>query len=198
MGRIKSNLINVPKYRLMMTLLWLTSLTVLAMKLGVISFLIVFAIPMVIIYQICSLLHLLTEHVWIIRNENTTVEQSHINNCLARFCGQHTPKKSKNIIFNVWNWSIWISAHLFYHLPVRMLVLQGTLIVHDWHHRFGGHPDWANTIQLREADVQKLKADDVYDYTEIWGFDKVINYVLSTISECDEDVDISQYDYRLN
>jgi hypothetical protein len=155
-GRIKSNFVGLPTYRLVMSVLWLCSLSSIAVNLGASTFALAIVIPMTIIYQICSILHLLTEHVWIIRKDGMSIEQSHISHCLGRFSGQPTPANSGSILKQSFNWIVWFTAHAIYHLPVRMLVLQGTLTVHDWHHRFGGHPDWANTIHHREKHVQKL------------------------------------------
>lgn len=198
-GRLKSNFIGTPVYRKFMTVFWLASLSIIAQSMGFNTFVITIALPFTVIYQICSLLHLLTEHTWIIKAQGAESEQAHIDNCLGRFSGRMLPKTTGKPIQDVVNRAIWGLEHLFYHLPIRMLVLQGTLTVHDWHHRFGAHPDWVNTIQLREEEVQKQLNSGTCDYVDIWGFHNVIEYVLKSVSEADElqESDMN-YTYRLN
>ncbi|WP_323856009.1 hypothetical protein [Xenorhabdus koppenhoeferi] len=194
-GRIKSNLVGVPKYRFIMTIIQLMVLGYLIWYLGIVSFLLMIVVPYVIVYQIASLLHLITEHVWLLRKEKETIRDSHINNSLGRFCGSPCPK---SFALKYWpQWVVWSITHLFYHLPIRMLVVQGSLVCHDWHHRVSSVKDWYNYAALREANAEKLAEEGSYDYTEFWGFHNCLDYVLTMINQADL-VEISDLKYRLN
>ncbi|MFJ2541122.1 fatty acid desaturase [Pseudomonas sp. NPDC087614] len=194
-GRIKSNLIGVPLYRFAMSTLWIGILASIAWFYGVGVFCLLVVVPLVFVYQAASLLHLLTEHVWLLRGKDETVRDSRIKNCHGRFCG--TPCPSSFTIAKVPQWFTWIVAHLFYHLPVRMLVVQGSLVCHDWHHRYGSVRQWFDYAALREASAQKLLREDKYDYIDIWGLHNCLNYVFEMISASTK-VDVDHLEYRLN
>ncbi len=198
-GRIKSNFVDTPLYRKTLSFVWLSSLVFLAYKAGPIMFSLVVIIPFVFIYQVCSLLHLITEHLWVVKSHGLASEQAHIDNCLGRFNGREMPSLEGAWLKGSINRLIWFGEHLVYHLPIRLLVLQGTLTVHDWHHRYGAHPGWANTIQLREEEVQAQIASGDSNYIDVWGFHNVINYVLESISNAEPITEYdSSYEYRLN
>lgn len=145
----------------------------LAYVVGLWAFIIAIAIPipipLTVIYQICSLLHLVTEHARVLRTSSAKVRDSHINNSHSRFCGRALP--SSNLSGIAWgaSWMTWWAEHLFVHLPTRLLIVQGSLIVHDWHHRFGTNRNGPNAIQKREEDLQKEFARGVYTYNHMWG-----------------------------
>ncbi|WFQ79543.1 hypothetical protein PXH59_18630 [Xenorhabdus sp. SF857] len=194
-GRIKSNLIGVPKYRLVMTIIQLLILSYMIWNIGIVSFILFIIIPYVIVYQIVSLLHLITEHVWLLRREKETIRDSHVNNSIGRFCGSSCPN---SFTLRYWpQWIMWAVAHLFYHLPVRMLILQGSLVCHDWHHRVSSVKEWYNYAALREVNAIKLAKEGKYDYTEFWGFHNSLDYVLTMISY-GEPVKVRDLKYRLN
>ncbi|MEE4680325.1 fatty acid desaturase [Pseudomonas alliivorans] len=197
MGRLKSNFIGAPFYRVVMSVVWMMALAVLAVAVGAQTFLLAVALPLILVYQICSILHLVTEHVWVIRSARQSVKEAHQNNSLGRFCGERTPD-GRNPIVRSLQWLFWLARHLFWHLPVRVLFVQGSLVVHDWHHRHGGKRDWPNSIQAREVEVGKEAAKGVYSYTDIWGFFNAINYTLAGISQSDQQVDLNALKYRLN
>lgn len=194
-GRLKSNLSGVPAYRLIMTLAWLATLSAISYYLGVAATVFILLLPFVVLYQMASLMHLLTEHVWLVRKEGESVRDSHINNCLARFCGSACPPDFSP---GQWgHWAQWSAMHLLVHLPCRMLFVQGSLVCHDWHHRYGSVRQWFDYARLREIHAQKLAAEDRYDYIDIWGVHNALDYVLSTLSE-EQEVEIDTLAYRLN
>lgn len=194
-GRLKSNLIGVPVYRLAMSLIWLTSLCAIGYFAGHKLTLFVLILPFIILYHMASLVHLLTEHVWLVRKEGESVRDSHINNCLARFCGSTCPA---GFAPQYWaSWAKWTVMHLFVHLPCRMLFVQGSLVCHDWHHRYGSVRQWYDYARLREMHAQKLSAEERYDYIDIWGVHNALDYVLSSLSK-EAEVEIDHLEYRLN
>ncbi|KRW61708.1 hypothetical protein AO726_08225 [Pseudomonas sp. TTU2014-080ASC] len=194
-GRVTSNLTGIQPYRIAMSLIWMSFLLTTLTIYGALPFTLVVIIPFVIIYQMASLLHLITEHTWLLRPADKTVRDSHIENCLARFCGSLCPNdfSSKNI----WPWIKWGVAHIFYHLPCRMLIVQGSLVCHDWHHRFGSVREWYNYSTLREIDVHKQVSKSTYKYIDIWGFKNCLDYVFGKISEAPI-TNTQNFEYRLN
>ncbi|WP_340622317.1 fatty acid desaturase [Xenorhabdus siamensis] len=149
----------------------------------------------IIVYQIASLLQLMTEHVWLLRRENETILHSHIKNSLGRFCGSPCPE-SFSLKYSL-QWILWAFKHLFYHLPVRMLIVQGSLICHDWHHRVSNIKEWYDYTRLREINAEKLAKEGKYDYTEFWGFYNCLDHVLTMLSNS-EPIDVNNLKYRLN
>ncbi|MGL4723011.1 MAG: hypothetical protein ACRCWW_00665 [Scandinavium sp.] len=194
-GRLKSNLIGVPFYRLVMSLIWFASLFAIGHLAGLKLTLLVMVLPFIILYQMASLVHLLTEHVWLVRKEGESVRDSHINNCLARFCGSTCPAGFAPQYLA--SWAKWTVMHLFVHLPCRMLFVQGSLVCHDWHHRYGSVRQWYDYARLREIHAQKLSAEERYDYIDIWGVHNALDYVLSSLSK-EAEVEIDHLEYRLN
>ncbi|MFG1174811.1 hypothetical protein AAFN90_14710 [Erwiniaceae bacterium CAU 1747] len=165
------------------------------MAFGGLFFLLNVALPYVIVYQIASLLHLLTEHTWCMRQQGESVRDSHIKNCLGRFCGSACPPACSLRYGAQWlNWGI---AYLFFHLPCRMLIVQGSLVCHDWHHRFGSVHQWYDYAQLREQQVVKLMAEGRNDYVDIWGLNYALHYVFIRLSAMDE-VKTENLRYRLS
>jgi Fatty acid desaturase len=194
-GRVKSNLVGVPFYRLLMSLVWFATLSAISYFSGFIVTMLVLVLPFVVLYQMASLIHLLTEHVWLVRKEGESVRDSHINNCLARFCGSKCPP---NFALKQWgHWTKWAAMHLFLHLPCRMLFVQGSLVCHDWHHRYGSVRQWYDYARLREIHASKLSAEGRYDYIDIWGVHNALDYVLSSLSN-EAEVEIENLEYRLN
>lgn len=196
-GRLKSNFVGVRFYRLMMSYAWLATLAMLAYLIGFKAFFLSIVLPLVIIYQVCSLLHLVTEHVWVIRGEGETVKESHRQNSLGRFCGEQTPDNDSKIIESVM-WLIWSVKHVCWYLPMRILIVQGSLTAHDWHHRHGGKRDWPSCAQAREVEIEKEAQKGEYSYTDIWGLFNAIDYTLKGISESSVSVDVKGLRSRLN
>lgn len=197
-GRLRSNLYQVPVHRMLMTVAWLALLGWAMSEVGIVAFTIGVLLPNVVLYQVCSLLHLVTEHAWLIRTEHEKVRDSHVNNSHARFCGRALPDTGLRGVTWLRAWVGWWLEHLVVHLPTRLLIVQGSLIVHDWHHRAGANRHWTRAIQLREADVQREAATGKYTYTDYWGFQAVLRAVLTRISQGSVFVEEGKLSYRLN
>ncbi|MGE6177995.1 hypothetical protein [Aeromonas salmonicida] len=196
-GRLKSNLVGVPPYRLVMTLIWWAALAGMSILLGTSATILILLLPFVVFYQMTSLLHLLTEHVWIVRGEGESVRESHINNSLARFCGEICPKSFAPKYIG--HWAKWLAMHLLVHLPCRMLIVQGSLVCHDWHHRYGTVRQWYDYAKLREIHAHKLSIEERYDYHDIWGVHNALDYVFSSLSRQERsELQTARLTYRLN
>lgn len=197
-GRLRSNFYHTPHYRKLMSVIWLGLLVWVSAEVGPITFLLGVLLPNVVLYQICSLLHLVTEHAWLLRTDQERVRDSHVNNSHARFCGRSLPDPQLKGSRWVLAWVSWWLEHLFVHLPTRLLIVQGSLVVHDWHHRAGTNKHWTRAIQLREADVQREAANGKYSYIDYWGIQAVLSAVLTRISQGPAFTDARHLSYRLN
>lgn len=197
-GRIKCNLVSVPPYRFAMTVVWFAVLSAVVVVLDVSVFIISIALPLTVLYQICSLLHLVTEHAWVLRGAGQSVRDSHVGNSHARLCGSMLPASELTGFALLRAWTVWTLAHLLIHLPARLLIVQGSLIAHDWHHRAGADRGWPNAIQKREADLQRELADGLCTYRDIWGIHHAIGEVLQRISAGPTPQTTEGLRYRLN
>ncbi|MFC0398249.1 fatty acid desaturase [Paraburkholderia rhizosphaerae] len=197
-GRVKCNLLSAPAYRVAMTVVWFAALIALANALSWPVFAVSIALPLTTLYQICSLLHLITEHAWVLRVAGQSVRDSHIDNSHARFCGRMLPSPQLTAAASLYAWTTWTLEHLLIHLPARLLIVQGSLIAHDWHHRSGADRRWPNAIQQREADVQKELANGACTYRDIWGVHHALHEVLQRISDAPAPEATERLRYRLN
>ena len=197
-GRIKCNLVSVPLYRFAMTIVWFAMLAAFVVVLDVSVFVISIALPLTALYQICSLLHLVTEHAWVLRTAGQSVRDSHIGNSHARLCGSALPSLELSGFDLLRAWTVWTLAHLLIHLPARLLIVQGSLIAHDWHHRAGADRGWPNAIQKREADLQRELASGVCTYRDVWGIHHAVDEVLLRISSGPLPQTTDSLKYRLN
>ena len=67
----------------------------------------------------------------------------------ARFCGEAAPAVTDSGL----QWARWGLRMLLVHLPVRLLVVPGDIIVHDYHHVFASCRKWPTAIYERQAHV---------------------------------------------
>jgi hypothetical protein len=148
--------------------------------------------PMTYLYHIASLLQFSTEHLWLNGVEDNGLLKTDNNHKFlmnrakritsARFCGEPFPKDTGNMFTTICKRMWWCMKMLFVHLSVRLFVLPGDLVVHDWHHRCGHGDDWANAFYSRQQAMINLKADEP-PYMEVWGLKNAINRVFENLSQ---------------
>ncbi|WP_046756585.1 fatty acid desaturase [Kordia jejudonensis] len=148
--------------------------------------------PMTYLYHVASLLQFASEHLWLNdvegngqlkkggNHKNLVSRSKRITN--ARFCGEALILSDADTIFvkvlKVMYWSI---KMLFIHLPIRLFVLSGDLVVHDWHHRCGFDADWANAFYARTLKSLELK-NTSHPLTEVWGLANALDLVFESLS----------------
>jgi fatty acid desaturase len=180
-GRLKENLIACTPRRKIMTLTWLGTLGFISYRFGPSLVLHAYVIPILFLGQIASLIQMLTEHIWI--STDLPNRKRHELLTYGRFCGVCPPKKESSTIRYVFARALWITQILFIELPARIVFFQGTLPVHDWHHRNSGHKNWANGAMLREYAIQnELQIHGHVSYREVWGAINILNHALDNIS----------------
>jgi hypothetical protein len=83
-------------------------------------------------------------------------------------------------------WLRWVVAMVFYHLPVRLLVVVGDLPNHDFHHRYPATPDWMIAAYARQHDIEAGMRGGP-PYSEIWGLGQAIHRMFEGLSRAQTD-----------
>ncbi|WP_144122738.1 fatty acid desaturase [Catellatospora sichuanensis] len=167
-GRIRSNFIGVrPRYRLLMSLVWLASTVVFVATTGWwMQYLVLWLLPLSVMFQGSTYLYTHTEHRWWIfaNSDNLTKAQRDLLT-FGRVCGEATPGADiTGRARRAAAWLTWWSRILFVHAPYRMFILVGDTVQHDLHH-IAPKCDWANSAYVRRDDIAKGSPR----YTEVWG-----------------------------
>lgn len=152
-----------------------------------------FAVPVLLLYQNSVLLEFISEHAWFgERNELFQPRHVHATHSWGRFCGRRVPEKQCSGLRHLLSWAGWIAEHLFYHLPVRVLVLPGDLPQHDFHHRNPGTNDWARATYAREEDSRVAEGSQWPHYQEFWGLHVAIGHVFKIMAADAHKADTAQ------
>jgi hypothetical protein len=133
-------------------------------------FLLVFVLTLSIFFEISSVLRQCVEHKF----AKTLGEMTS-----AIFCCEEPPIFSDfdPIWVKFWKEARWWLRLLFYHLPVRLLILTGDSPVHDYHHRRPAG-DWVNAHIDRQAEVEAGVS-----YSHSWGLLEAINKTFESFSK---------------
>ena len=167
-NRIKSNFFGVErKYRLAMALVYLAAtVTALALTGFWVQWLVLWVVPMSVVFQGATFLYTQTEHRWwIFSNEEKLTKQQRDLLTFGRFCGEPAPGAAAGRgLTRLRAWARWWVRLMFVHSTYRMFVLVGDTVQHDLHH-VRPNCDWANSPYVRSADV--TAGSD--RYSEVWG-----------------------------
>jgi fatty acid desaturase len=139
---------------------------------------IVWAFPLIILFQIASLLNFVSEHRWLKQFDRGRLWYGRLN--FGRFCGDPVPGHANSRLQSAWFWLVWWTRLLFIHLPTRVGIMVGDLPQHDAHHRRPGY-DWCNPAFSRRDDVLKGCPGWPETYTERWG--TVVDFFYESIGE---------------
>lgn len=181
-GRLRENLVLCPGYRKLMTAGWLVILGAAGYWFGPMMVIHTYIIPVIFLCQIASLLQLLCEHVWVSMEGPCRTRHIFLTN--GRYCGVPLPKNDGRLPWYVVQLAAWGMRIVFVELPARIVVLQGTLPEHDWHHRNPGSRQWYEAPTLRELQIKSdLEQKGHSDYTEIWGSFEILDRVFWSISK---------------
>ena len=195
-SRVKTTLFKSTKLRATVQLFTLAALIYLSYATSVLTVIVAVVFPMTYLYHMASLLQFASEHLWL----NTVDETGRLpktghNKVLiprskritnARFCGSPLNiSKTDSTVMVLWKSIVWVVKMLFIHLPARLFVLSGDLIVHDWHHRCGYGADWPNAFYAR-AEMAKKLADTEFPMTEVWGLGNALDLVFENLANMPE------------
>jgi fatty acid desaturase len=156
------------KYKLVASPLWiLLMLSAVAYFDLWLYFVILWLMPMTVLFQASMLINILTEHRW--PSPDNTGKRDLEEVCFGRFCGESVPVTAGQPLFSkIWLWAKWWARLVFVYLPYRLFVLVGDEGQHDLHHR-QPTSDWVNAKFSRYAEVSTSRIDKYGEYTDEWG-----------------------------
>lgn len=129
--------------------------------------LLLWAFPAVVLFQVSSLVNYHSEHRWPQSADSGRLARARLS--YGRFCGDPVPRVAgATLLERAGAWSMWWLRVLFVHLPYRLFVLVGDLPQHDLHHRRPGS-DWANAAYARRDDIAAGCPGWSEGYTDVWG-----------------------------
>lgn len=167
------------KHNLLSLFFWGIIVSIVAFTHTWITFLLVWIIPMTLLFEISSLLRQCVEHSFPTEGSCYQSQKTLNQMTAAIFCGEKTPIAcgSKLSLKKIIAWTNWWFRILFYHSLSRLLVLTGDSPCHDWHHRHPGNPDWSNCIFNRQQEVESGEV-----YHETWGLLEAIDKTFESLS----------------
>lgn len=137
---------------------------------------VLWVIPVTLLFQASMLLNILTEHRWPRGGAKRDLEEV----CFGRFCGESVPRAGGlPLPHRVFLWAKWWARLLFVFLPYRLFVLVGDEPHHDFHHR-QPNSDWANATYARHQALARSRSDKYGEYTDEWG--SLLDHVYASAS----------------
>lgn len=183
-SRFLDNFFHCTNMRKMMSILWVLILCLVAVNAGGWLVFWIYIVPVLLLCQVAALIQLICEHIWI--PTTLSSKQCHIQLTNGRYCGTPFPEAGSSVWLYACDCFLWVLRNLLIELPIRIAVFQGTVPSHDWHHRFCGSKQWADSAMQREIHIHKQIAETgKSSYTEIWGSIEIIDNVFSHISQSD-------------
>ncbi|WP_204150623.1 hypothetical protein [Leptolyngbya sp. CCY15150] len=154
-------------------------------------FLVVWGIPITVLFNVVTALRLFVEHRWPHpQYRNARHRRALAEMTAAIFFGEATPEFSgaEPGWVRVYRWALWWGRLLGYHLPARALVLTGDAPCHDYHHRHPSSRDWSNASVARQQDLEAGCPGWPISYLENWGLCAAIQDSLMSLSRQSSDV----------
>lgn len=161
-----------------------TMLGVVALTNAWVTFLLVWVVPLTILYQISATLRLCAEHIF---PEHQTLSPTRNKSDYARlttgiFLGESPPEVEGKSVESFSKWSWWWLKMIFFHfLFCRVFVMVGDTPVHDFHHRYPTSKDWPNAIFARQQDLEQGCPGLKEDYREVWGLFQAIDLTFASL-----------------
>lgn len=118
-----------------------------AYRVGLIAqVLVCWVLPVTLLGQSVFLFSQWFEHPWgLDRKKGESYTDFNRRFSYARFCGEMAPSGSLK------EWLAWTLRMALIHLPVRLLIVPGDIIVHDYHHVHANAANWPNAIHERQT-----------------------------------------------
>ena len=175
-----------PKHNALALAVWLAIATLITLTHSGLAFGLAYGVPITVLFQISSLLQNLVEHRWPVPpqlGQKPRRERGELT--VAVFLGEATPQLAADAtrIQKSLAWIRWTLRMLFYHLPVRALVMMADISSHDFHHRHPGSKDWPNYIFARQADLEAGSPGWPEPYQETWGLLEAIDETFKSLSQ---------------
>jgi len=154
---------------------------------GWMFFLVAWALPLVVFFQISNVLRLCVEHTFpqagleVRRGRDYMAGLSN-----AVFLGEPLPAHGLSGVRGGYAWLRWMLRMALIHFPSRYLVLTGDTVCHDYHHRYPMSREWADYLFARQRDIE-AGHPGWSPYREVWGLIPAINLVLDSLARADGD-----------
>lgn len=161
---------------------WLLVLGLVVVSGNLITFSLVWVVPVIFLYQISALCQFLTEHYWLIGSENSTVDHLTKQEQKER-AKMITPTRFFGDILlpgaSGWQKAVWLLRLFFIHLPLRIFVVPSSCLVWHSHHHAEYKVDWPNETFGGYAWAKENPGQ----FTEVWGLHAAFTLVFETLSE---------------
>ncbi|TFF36166.1 fatty acid desaturase [Mucilaginibacter psychrotolerans] len=192
-ARIKATITDATPLRVLVQSIVISLLLVLAHYTSFWTVFWVWVFPLFYLYHIAAIAQFLSEHFWLTEVEsdgkldlNRSVKDLYnrsLKITVGRACGTRAPQThNKPFVYKLILWIKWWLIMLVIHLPIRLFVLPGDLVCHDWHHRGQRGDNWANAPYARLAFKDNLKPGET-PLIEIWGLHNAISAVFDHLSK---------------
>jgi fatty acid desaturase len=158
-----------PFYRTVMTIVCASGLAIALMATEAhVLWLVLWAFPAVVPFQIASLINFHSEHRWVPNPGRGKAATARV--CVGRFSGDAVPQfpPSATTLQRTGQWVRWWTRVVFVHLPYRLFILVGDQSQHDLHHRRPS-ADWANAAYTRRDDIAAGCPGWELGYQDLWG-----------------------------
>jgi hypothetical protein len=141
------------------------------------AFAIAWAIPNLPGFHIAALINFAGEHRWYCQPKpNEDRHAWYLQRTHGRFVASMPPAAGLQPAQRYFSWMAWWFILLFWHLPLRLLVIPADMPAHD-HHHANVKGDWANAIYDRQRALEAGAS-----YTETWGVFKAIDLFFVELS----------------
>jgi hypothetical protein len=181
-ARLRSNFVTAPRPRRIISWLVVTSFVLVLLSTGIYNqtllwvFVLGWLTPLIVPYQISSLLQFSSEHRWLRIDDDPNAPAKLLLARLTagRFMAEPAPTDPWYTFRGLLAWGRWWMRISLLHLPARIFVMVGDLPQHDWHHR---HPTqkWTLAAFSRQWDIEAGCPKWPEGYTEVWGLNNAIN-----------------------
>ncbi|WP_405616638.1 fatty acid desaturase [Streptomyces sp. NBC_01511] len=155
---------------------------------GWLGFLVCWALPLTVLFQISNTLRLCVKHTFPQPGAARTRGKEHFAGLTnAIFLCAAPPDRR---LSGVRKWSAWLgwwASLLFVHFPSRYLVLTGDTVCHDYHHRHPMSREWADYLFARQRDIEGGHPGWP-PYEAAWGLVPAVNRVFDSLGTADPDV----------
>ncbi|MFE0703093.1 fatty acid desaturase [Streptomyces sp. NPDC058872] len=147
--------------------------------------LVVWALPMILFFQISNVFRLCVKHSFPQPDQQLRRGKEYFAGLTnAIFIGERAPSPGLPAARRFAAWARWWLRMLFIHFPSRYLVLTGDTVVHDYHHRHPMSREWASYLFAREEDHRR-GTPGWPAYHEVWGLIAAIDHVFDSLRTAD-------------
>lgn len=178
--RVRLSLFESSRLRLVLSWLWLAALLVPAPWVGGWwAALAVYGTAVFVGFPAAGLLQTAGRHHWGCHLDKLGTRERTARVCQGRFLLDPYPSPGAGVRARA---VFWLRL-VFYHLPVRLAVLNGDVQHHDWHHRVPGSKDWAASGHARARDAAAgTPGWQGLPYTHTWTLFEAIGRTFAAMS----------------